>query len=280
MNPKIKWLLVVCVLTVFAATAVVGINFIMSVERSASDINTQVPSNKPHLPMNDLSLSPSSSAVGSGADNMNFAVNPALNAATSEGNDVAIVRGEFAYRAGAPDVQIVLKNQGRFPIKAIHVNAILRLNGKPDNVAQDVAIPIVLPQILYADETVRVDVPVAHDAWVSETVAQAQSRQVLVQVVSVSGGEEEDMDYPQIGDAVLLKQIVNDWKMPRHQINEPSEKAVPPETESPQNDDDETPPPPADSEDVDVVKRILDEQKLPETNDTGVISYQEKTFKK
>lgn len=277
MNRKMKWLIGMVGASLFAIMAFVGVKFILQAENSASGIQTQVPSNKPNLNVNNLDLSPKSSHAIIASDT--FSLNPALNQIHSTGNDVAITNGEFAYRAGQPAVELVLKNQANFPIQAVHISLFLRLNGDKKNAAQEIAVPIALPQTLLQGESVRIQVPALQAAWSAEQVAQAQSRQVLAQVVSVSSAiDDESNDYPQTSEVASLKQTANDWTLPDDEQATPDPNYVEPQAiveKEVEPEPDINPKP-----EIDVVQQILDEQKLPEKNEVGVISHQEKTLKK
>lgn len=283
MNKKLKWLIGILGASLFAIMAFVGVKFILQAERSASGIESQVPLNKANLNMDNLNLSPSTPIAPAASDTVG--INPALQQVASTGKDVAIVKGEFAYRAGRADVEVVLQNQADFPVQAAHISLFLRLNGEKQNVAQETAVPIVLPEILAQGESVRVRVPVSHAAWSAENVAQAQSRQVLAQIVSVQPADDDEnanVDYPQTSAAALLKQTANDWTLPDDDTAQPDPNYIEPKTaeapkaqSAPENHTEAEP-----EAETDAVQQILDAQKLPEKNEVGVISYEEKTSEK
>lgn len=204
---KIIWLIG---FVLFVGMAIVGVKFIFQAEQSASKIGQAVPSKQIHRIQN-ISLSPDvvdNSMVNAADDDV--ALSP------SDGSDAQIVRGEFAYRAGLPVVSVMLKNEAKLPIYHVKMNVFLRINGNKTNVAKALGVPVVLPQPLVQGESMRVNVPVSGGTWSAENVAQARSRQMLVQIVSVGMAENEAasdivIDYPQTSDWVSIRQTVNDW---------------------------------------------------------------------
>lgn len=266
----------------FVGMAVVGVKFILQAEQSAAKIEHTLPPTQANR-IQDISLSP----PVSGSQMVNDDVSDENNTASptpSNGKDATIVRGEFAYRASQPEVSVILKNEASFPIQRVHISLFLRLNGEKNNVAETLGVPVELAQPLAQGESVRVNVPVSGAEWSAENVAQAQARQVLVQIASVSTTEADAaseivVDYPQTSGLALIKQTANDWLMPHSPADSTSpepddEDETPTETEQP--DISQSPEP---EKETDVVQQILDEQKVPQ-HPLGVISYEEKTLKK
>lgn len=266
----------------FVGMAVVGVKFILQAEQSAAKIEHTLPPTQANR-IQDISLSP----PVSGSQMVNDDVSDENNTASptpSNGKDATIVRGEFAYRASQPEVSVILKNEASFPIQRVHISLFLRLNGEKNNVAETLGVPVELAQPLAQGESVRVNVPVSGAEWSAENVAQAQSRQVLVQIASVSTTEADAaseivVDYPQTSGLALIKQTANDWTIPYS----PADSASPDPDyvdETPtENEPTNTSQSPEPEKETDVVQQILDEQKVPQ-HPLGVISYEEKTLKK
>lgn len=195
----------------FVGMAIVGVKFIFQAEQSAVQLEQSLPTT-PVNRIQDINLSPQVS----GSPNLNENETDTTNTAPSNGKDATIVRGEFAYRASRPEVNVILKNEANFPIYAVHISLFLRLNGEKNNVAEALGVPVILDKPLAQGESVRVNVPVSAETWSADNVAQAQSRQVLVQIASVSTTENDAasdvmVDYPQTSGFALIKQTANDW---------------------------------------------------------------------
>lgn len=279
-----KWMgfMIFCL---FMGVAFVGVKFILQAEQSASKIDATLP-NMQTQRIQDVHLP----SPVSGSQTWLDAVSD-LADAPSSGQDAKIVRGEFAYRAGKPEVHIVLKNEANFLIHGAYISLFLQLNGDKHHVAEALAVPVSWARPLGQGESVRVDVPIDGAEWSAEQVAQAQMRHILVRVVSVETVNEnnESMDYPQTSGLVSLKQTENDWRLPHaHADNglspdpdyEDASRVVVPET---LEEEDELEFIPKKTEPIqeenDVVQQILDEQKVPQ-HPIGVIFYEEKTLKK
>lgn len=192
-----------CVAALFGGLGYASYRFIEQLGESAGNIQTQV---EPPKPLGNISLEASAPVGPPAASDTGQSV--------SNGQDLVIQAGEFAYRNGLPQVYVLLSNQGSFTATSVYISLSLYLDGQKQPVAQVVGVPVAFEQPLAAGGTLVVSVPVGGGAWTASAVQQAQSRRLYAQVVSVSDGDRSNVDYPQTSVAVLLPQTGNDWGMP------------------------------------------------------------------
>lgn len=209
---KFNQFLVVCALVMFALLGYRGWHFISAVEQGAVGIQNNI------IPTKDKELDLSRLRVEDEANSRMLphtaSIAIASDDAVSDGEDVQIKAGEFAYHQGRPQVRLALYNTGHFTVQSVAVTLALLLNQDKDAVAKEIAIPIVFEQPLLAGANAVVSVPIVSDTWGSEEVRAAQSRRVWAQVVAVSDADRDNVDYPQTGAGVYVKQTANDWSVP------------------------------------------------------------------
>lgn len=273
----------------FGVMGYFGYRFISEAERSASGIQSNI---EPRKELNLKDLESSSPAYSVGAVNPVDGVDDASDVAPNEtvsvssGQDIQIEKGEFSYVGGQPKVQLLVKNTGQLSVDLLHINLNLLLNQEKQAVAKAQAIEIKFPQTLLAGESMKIDVPIAGEAWTTEAVVQAEKRRIQAKIVSVSVADGQD--YPQKSGSVVLSQVANDWGLPSdiHQENhEDKEQQTDerPTSREPaeQNKSDETDVQALEHHEVpDEVRQFLDADKLPEKNEAGIISHEYKEFPK
>lgn len=192
----------------FAVLAYFAYQFISEAERSAAGIE-QPDFNK----SNDLDFSKFDYTIPLPSNRTLPELREQGGDLNSSGNDVAIKAGEFAYVNGQPLVKIALQNRSHFTISAVSVSLSLLLDDVKEPAASEVGIPIALTQPLLPNEEVVISVPVSGGEWQGEMVRAAQSRRVLAQIIAVSDADQQNVEYPQTGKSVYLKQTGNDWRV-------------------------------------------------------------------
>ncbi|RRD91234.1 hypothetical protein [Conchiformibius steedae] len=183
--------------------------------QSAENIQSQVEQAKPRSDVNTFTLSQVSGAVPAEWQQVSESV--------SSGTDLAVQKGEFAYRDGRPVVRVAVYNQGGFAISAAQINLSLLLDGSNEPFAQVQAVPVPLSGVLLPGDSVIADIPVDDPAWRDEAVRLAGQRRVLAQVVFVNDADRDNIDYPQTDAGVYLKQVENDWGAQYAEESLPSE---------------------------------------------------------
>ncbi|AUX60793.1 hypothetical protein [Simonsiella muelleri] len=208
-NPDSNFKIIVLgiALVLFGATAYLGYRFIVEAERSASGINQEPSFNKGK----DLDFSHFQDSIPLPS---NHQIRMAINHdGTSMGDDLEIKAGEFAYQYSQPVIRIALHNRGGFAISSAAVSLSLFLDDAKEAVANAVGVPILFNKPLLPEEDTVVSVPVSGDLWQNENVRRASSRRVLVQIISVSNGDNENAEYTQTSQGVYLTQTGNDWRV-------------------------------------------------------------------
>lgn len=167
-----------------------------------------------------------------------MASSPFENTGNSTGQDVVINAGDFIYNNGETRVRLLLNNQGTFPATAVYVSLNLFLDGSHEPVAQIIGSPVLLNGALYPSEKLMIEIPVQGEAWQSEQVAQASKRKIVVQIVSVADGNNDNADYPQISEPLTLNQVkpVSPEQSQDDNPPEEDETASEPETSQPENE--------------------------------------------
>lgn len=198
----------------FGGTAYLGYRFIQDVRINAEKIESNIASHPSGAVMvNDATLSGNASAVHLFSDGSGLAWQSAPDG-VSNGQDVVVSGGDFAYRHGAPLVRLSLTNRGVFRAGGVFVKLQLFLDGNQTPVGGAVVLPATFEHALAAGKQIVIALPVADAAWRTHAVANAKTRRVVAQVVGVRDADSDDADYPQIGAAVLLRQVANDWSSP------------------------------------------------------------------
>lgn len=281
----------------FGVMGYFGYRFISEAERSASGIQSNI---EPRKELNLKDLESSSPAYSVGAVNPVDGVDDASDVAPNEtvsvssGQDIQIEKGEFSYVGGQPKVQLLVKNTGQLSVDLLHINLNLLLNQEKQAVAKAQAIEIKFPQTLLAGESMKIDVPIAGEAWTTEAVVQAEKRRIQAKIVSVSVADGQD--YPQKSGSVVLSQVANDWGLPSdiHQENHEDkldesdklDKSDKVDLDKEQQTNEQNKPDEADVQALenhevpDEVRQFLDADKLPEKNEAGIISHEYKEFQK
>lgn len=195
----------------FGVTGYLGYRFIRDVSSSAEHIRSQVePPVSGQVAVNSETLS---AGQGSSAAVAFDPVQPP-SAGISSGQDVVVGAGELVYQNGLPLVRMKLVNQGGFTASGLFVSFALYLDNANDAVAKVIGVPVPLATPLAAGAETVVSVPIDGADWRTPTVARAQKRRVLAQVVGVSDGDRDHVDYPQTGAGVFLSQTQNNWTHP------------------------------------------------------------------
>lgn len=124
----------------------------------------------------------------------------------SSGEDVKIRAGEFNFAEGA-QVRLLLQNQGGFPVTAASVRLALYLDDADDPSAEVLDLALPLGGVLENGEEREITLPLPRgDDWQAAQLLTAAKRRLLVQILSVADGSNENTEYPQTGAGVLLKQ--------------------------------------------------------------------------
>nr|UOP04855.1 hypothetical protein LVJ77_00255 [Conchiformibius kuhniae] len=111
-----------------------------------------------------------------------------------------------------PVVRLALYNQGGFAISAAKISLSLLLDGEESPFARAEALDIPFDgRVLLPGESLIADLAVEDETWLDEAVRSAAQRRVLAQVVFVNDADRDNIDYPQTGAGVYLKQVGEDW---------------------------------------------------------------------
>lgn len=188
----------------FGSMAYLGYQFIDEAGQSASGIQSNIPANKTQIDFAKLNDHAPTIAQPLSTESKEIA---------STGDDLQIKAGEFAYQHGQPTVRLAVHNRSRFPITAVAINLSLVLNDEQEANAKAENIPYSFSTPLLPNADFIIQIPVADDAWRTEQVQNATQRRVWAQVVSVSDGDRDNIDYPQTSVGVFVKQTVNDWSV-------------------------------------------------------------------
>lgn len=130
----------------------------------------------------------------------------------SAGEDMVITAGEFAYRYGQPEVKLLVHNQAQFNVSRFVVRLSLYLNNDVNPIAPAILLPATLSEPLGYDQNTVVNWTINDARWRTVTVEEAQERKVVVQLISVTD-DMTKVDYPQVGKAIGLRQVANDWRI-------------------------------------------------------------------
>lgn len=198
-----------------AAAGYAGWYVVSRLEAGAENIQSQVQQVKPRTDVNTFTLSQVSDSVPAEWQQVSTSV--------SSGTDLAVQKGEFAYRDGMPVVRVAVYNQGGFAISAAQISLSLLLDGSNEPFAQIQAVPVPLSGVLLPGDSVIADIPVDDPAWRDDAVRLAEHRRVLAQVVFVNDADRDNIDYPQTDAGVYLKQVENDWGAQFAEEGAPSE---------------------------------------------------------
>lgn len=186
----------------FGTLAYGGWRFIEEARRSAAGIDGHRAEPKPAPDINSFNLS--QNATRQAVQNQSPLWQTPVS--VSNGEDVKIIAGDFAYNGGRPQVTVSLLNQGGFQVVAVALRLALYLDDADTPAAEAVGVPVSFEMPLLGGESRDVTLDVPQDAaWTAEAVRAAGKRRILAQVVSVSDGDRDSVDYPQTGEGVLLK---------------------------------------------------------------------------
>ncbi|ULJ61317.1 hypothetical protein [Wielerella bovis] len=204
----------------------IAYNFIQKAGESAANIHSNIPLKEP---LNDNApLRPSDESTSHVAS---FPLAAIFDSSPTNGNDIAIQAGDFAYIHGEPHIQLAIQNQSSFTASSVYISLSLYLDDNSKPTTQLIGVPVTLEGGLASGGETIIHVPAEGVAWRSPEVAQAQKRRILAQIVAVGDTSNGSTDYPQISEGVMLTQTKNDWSGSQT-MNEP----IPTE-----NDDDEMP---------------------------------------
>ncbi|UOP04855.2 hypothetical protein [Conchiformibius kuhniae] len=196
------WL--VLLLLLLGAAAFAAWRLVDALGEGAANISSQVKQAKPMPDVNTETLSQVSGALP--PPDWHVAEN------VSSGTDLAVQKGEFLYRDGRPVVRLALYNQGGFAISAAKISLSLLLDGEESPFARAEALDIPFDgRVLLPGESLIADLAVEDETWLDEAVRSAAQRRVLAQVVFVNDADRDNIDYPQTGAGVYLKQVGEDW---------------------------------------------------------------------
>lgn len=129
----------------------------------------------------------------------------------SNGQDLLIKAGEFAYRNGEPHIRLSLLNQGNFAAGGVFVGFKLYLDGGNEPVAPMTVVEAQFAENLLSGSNTLAHFVITDPRWQSKAVRAAKSRRVVAQIVAVGDSERGGADYPQMSAGVLLRQTANDW---------------------------------------------------------------------
>lgn len=200
-----RYTVAIVALLAFGGMAYKGYNFIQALQEGVSDIRSNVISASTPIGVPDFSVATSSFPVSE--------PNIGNADAASTGEDILIQQGDFAYIGGKPFVHVQLVNEGKFIASSVVLSLVLQLD---DQNSSDMATLVNAPleNGLAVGEKYTLNLPINDEKWQSPKIAQAQSRKVLAQVVSVGDMNGMGVDYPQISAPVRLQQSQNDWVIP------------------------------------------------------------------
>lgn len=202
---SMNWAVVVTAIILFSGTAYLGYRFIQDVSRGAEKIENS--SSVEHsVVINDETLK-----ITQPVNSFEMGELSPPQDGISEGKDVIVRAGEFAYRYAMPQVRLELLNQGKFEVGGVFISFMLYLNDDKEAVSPAVILPAPFPKSLAIGETTVASFVIQDPRWRTSQVADAKVRRVVAQIVGVSDGERLGMDYPQSSLSVYLKQTANDW---------------------------------------------------------------------
>lgn len=207
LNNKIAVFFIAVIL--FSGVAYLGYRFIQDVGISVAQITDEPAINAP-LNITDENLSQASDTAHHWTENAS-SVEISVN---SNGEDVLIQAGDFAYAKSRPIIHLKIHNQAAFATNQVFIRLSLWLDQAKKAVGEAVIVPVALKAPLLSGQSQTIELTVDDEKWLNEAVRQAKVRRVMAQVVGVSDANTSGMDYPQTSKAVVLSQSANHWENP------------------------------------------------------------------